>query len=116
MNAKTSRPLPPKLQAWVQARRRHGLSHAHVQMARELGMNPNKLGKLDNHDQEPWKAPLPQFIEHLYLKSFGRERPEVVVSIEQRARQDESRKAQRKAAKAAQRAPATARDDPPRSA
>jgi hypothetical protein len=22
-------------------------------------MNPNKLGKLDNHDQEPWKTPLP---------------------------------------------------------
>jgi hypothetical protein len=85
-------------------------------MARELGMNPNKLGTLDNHDQEPWKAPLPQLIEHLYLKSFGRERPEVVVSIEQRVRQDESRKAQRKAAKAAQRAAATAKDDPPRSA
>jgi hypothetical protein len=24
-------------------------------MARDLGMNPNKLGKLDNADQEPWK-------------------------------------------------------------
>ena len=59
MSRKTSRSLPPKLQAWVQAHRRHGLSHAHVQMAQELGMNPNKLGKLDNHDQEPWKAPLP---------------------------------------------------------
>jgi hypothetical protein len=33
------------------ARRRFHLSH--VQMARELGMNPKKLGKLDNHDQEP---------------------------------------------------------------
>jgi hypothetical protein len=36
-----------------------------------------------NHDQESWKAPLPQFIEDLYLKRFGRERPEVVVSVEQ---------------------------------
>jgi hypothetical protein len=44
-----------------------------VQMARELGLNPRKLGKIDNHRQEPWKAPLPQFIEHLYLKRFGRE-------------------------------------------
>jgi hypothetical protein len=43
--------------------------------ARELGLNPRKLGKIDNHRQEPWKAPLPQFIEHLYLKRFGRERP-----------------------------------------
>jgi hypothetical protein len=25
-----------------------------MQMARELGMNPNKLGKLDNADPEPW--------------------------------------------------------------
>jgi hypothetical protein len=61
---------------WITARKRYGLSHAHVQIARELGMNPNKLGKLDNHDQEPWKVPLPQFIERLYLRRFGRERPE----------------------------------------
>ncbi|HVP66803.1 MAG TPA: hypothetical protein VMT17_06020 [Anaeromyxobacteraceae bacterium] len=44
-----------------------------------------RLGTLDNHDQELWKAPLPQFIEHLYLRRFGRERPEVVMSIEERA-------------------------------
>ena len=31
-------------------------------MARELGMNPKKLDKLDNHRQEPWKALLPQFM------------------------------------------------------
>jgi len=78
--------IPQHLQDWIEARKRHHLSHAHVQMARELGMNPRKLGKLDNHDQEPWKAPLPQFIEHLYFKRFGRERPEVVMSIEERAR------------------------------
>jgi hypothetical protein len=52
-------------------------------MARELGMNPKKFGKLDNHKQEPWKAPLPIFIEDLYFKRFGRERPENVWSIEQ---------------------------------
>ena len=44
-------------------------------MARELGLNPGKLGKISNHRQEPWKAPLPQFIEHLYLKRFGRDGP-----------------------------------------
>ena len=27
-----------KMQAWIDARKRHHLSHAHVQMARELGM------------------------------------------------------------------------------
>jgi hypothetical protein len=74
--------LPQKLQDWVDARKRHHLSNAHVQMARELGMNPKKLGKMDNHRQEPWKAPLPEFIERLYEKRFGRTRPESVVSIE----------------------------------
>jgi len=59
-------------------------------------MNPRKLGKLDNHDQEPWKAPLPQFIEHLYSKRFGRERPEIVTSIEERARAQNAKKAARK--------------------
>jgi hypothetical protein len=91
--------LPAKLQDWIEARKRHRLSHAHVQMARELGMNPRKLGKLDNHDQEPWKAPLPQFIERLYFKNFRRERPEVIKSIEERAAEQQAKKAARKEAK-----------------
>ena len=65
-------------------------------MARELGMNPKKLGKLDNHRQEPWKAPLPQFIEMLYLKRFGRERPEVVMPLEERVRMQAAKKAARR--------------------
>jgi len=91
--------LSQDLQDWVEARRHFHLSHAHVQMARELGMNPRKLGKLDNHDQEPWKAPLPQFIEHLYLKRFGTERPEVVMSVEEGARAQNAKRAARKEAK-----------------
>ncbi len=91
--------LPQNLQDWVEARKRFHLSHAHVQMARELGMNPKKLGKLDNHDQESWKAPLPQFIEHLYFTRFGRERPEVVMSVEERARAQNAKKAVRKEAR-----------------
>jgi hypothetical protein len=76
----------PKLQAWIEARKRHHLSDAHVQMARELGMNPTKLGGLDNHRQEPWKLPLPEFIEQLYEKRFGKRRPDVVTTLEERAR------------------------------
>jgi hypothetical protein len=91
--------LPQNLQDWVEARRRHHLSHAQVQMARELGMNPKKLGKLDNHGQEPWKVPLPQFIERLYLRRFGRERPEVVMSLEERARAQAAKKAARREAR-----------------
>lgn len=66
-------------------------------------MNPRKFGKIDNHRQEPWKAPLPIFIESLYYKRFGRERPETVVTIEERARQIAAKKAARRAAKAARR-------------
>ena len=99
--------LAQGLQAWVEARKRHHLSHAHVQMARELGMNPAKLGKLDNHDQEPWKVPLPAFIEQLYEKRFGRARPEVVMSIEERSRVHDQKKAAKRAAKLA------AREDKP---
>ena len=84
---------------WIEARKRFHLSHAHVQMARELGMNPKKLGKLDNHRQEPWKAPLPQFIEHLYFKRFGKVRPEFVMSVEERARAKEAKRAARKEAR-----------------
>lgn len=67
------------------ARKRHHLSHAHVQMARELGMNPATLGKLDNAEQEPWKLPLPAFIESLCRKRFDKDHPDVVHSIEERA-------------------------------
>jgi hypothetical protein len=64
--------LPPDLQVWIDVRRRHHLSHAHVQMARELGMNPKQMGKISDHTQERWKAPLPVFIEDLYHKRVAR--------------------------------------------
>ncbi len=108
--SKKAESVPSTLEPWIQARKRHSLSHAHVQMARELGLNPRKLGSIDNHDQERWKAPLPEFIEQLYLKRFGRERPDVVVSIEQRARQLQQKKTALKAAKAARNAAPRAPD------
>jgi len=46
-------------------------------------MEPGKFGKLANHKQELWKAPLPLFIENLYFKRFGKKYPDVVKSIEQ---------------------------------
>ena len=46
-------------------------------------MNPKSFGKLANQRQEKWKLPLPQFIEELYFKRFGRTQPEQVTSIEQ---------------------------------
>ena len=88
-----------KMQIWIDARKRHRLSHTQVQMARELGMNPAKLGKLDNADQEPWKMPLGHYIEHLYRKRFARECPENVLSLEAKIRLDEEKKTRRRQAK-----------------
>ena len=88
--------LSPKYQPWVDARKKLKLSHAHVQMARELGMNPKKLGDKANHKQEPWKSPLPVFIEELYLKRFGKRRPDRVRSIEQMVAEKKEKDAERK--------------------
>ncbi len=84
--------IPAKLQPWFEVRRRFKLSHAHIQMARELGMNPRKFGSLANERQEPWKLPLPEFIAECYRKSFGRSRPENVRSLEEVVEQGRRRK------------------------
>lgn len=74
--------VPEKYKKWIEARRRFKLTHAQIQMARELGMNPKKFGSLANNDQEPWKAPLGEFIEHIYEKHFKKTEPDMVRSIE----------------------------------
>ncbi len=91
-------PVPPpshpdRWSAWIEARRRYGLSHAQIQMARELGMNPLHLEGLAGRHVDAWKASLPQFIENLYWKNFGRKSPTEVLSIEQMVRQDQSLRA-----------------------
>ena len=80
------------LEKWIVAQKRHRLSDKQVQMARELGLNPDKLGKIDNHKQEPWKTPLPQFIEHIYFKRFKREEPETVKPLKQIMKEMEVKK------------------------
>ena len=54
------------LEKWMVAQKRHRLSDKQVQMARELGLNPDKLGKIDNHKQEAWKAPLRSSLKYLF--------------------------------------------------
>jgi hypothetical protein len=76
-------------------------------------MNPKKLGGLDNHHQEPWKAPLPEFIAALYLRRFGRSQPETLLTIEEIARQKWEKKQERRERRAAERANAESPDDPP---
>jgi len=70
-----------RLDAWAEAQKRFHLSDLHIQMARELGLNPKKFGGLANHRQEPWKLPLPEFIAECYRKRFHRERPAKVVPL-----------------------------------
>ena len=74
--------ISEKYQIWISVRMKYRLSHAHIQMARELGLNPRKFGKLSNHRQESWKAPLPIFIEDIYFKRFKKRRPDNIKSIE----------------------------------
>ena len=64
-------------------------------MARELGLNPKKFGKLANHEQVPWKLPLPEFIEEIYYKRFKKERPDTIKTIEQVVK-DRNRKREEK--------------------
>ncbi|MCE8567428.1 MULTISPECIES: hypothetical protein [Bacteroides] len=85
-----------QIEKWIIAQKRHRLSDAHVQMARELGLNPDKLGKIDNHKQEPWKTPLPQFIEEIYFKHFKKDTPEVVKPLKQILKELEIKKQQKK--------------------
>lgn len=85
-----------KLQKWKVAQKRHRLSDRQVEMARALGFNPDKLGKLDNHKQESWKTPLPQHIENLYYKRFKKESPDIVKSIDQLLREDKIKKEKHK--------------------
>jgi hypothetical protein len=72
-----------KLQAWSEARARHHLTEAQVQMARELGLNPAQLGQIDNQ---------PEFIEDTYRKRFGKATPDVGNSVEERAREEPTKR------------------------
>ena len=70
-----------RLDAWAEAQKRFHLSDLHIQMAREVGLNPKKFGGLANHRQEPWKLPLPACIAECYRKRFHRERPAQVIPL-----------------------------------
>jgi hypothetical protein len=98
---KNNAPIPTNLRPWIDARQRFRLSHAHVQMARELGLNPKKFRELANHRQEPWKRPLPDFIAALYVKRFGKPIPDVVKTIEEIAAETLAKNRAKKARKIA---------------
>ncbi|TWU37697.1 hypothetical protein Q31b_44860 [Novipirellula aureliae] len=93
--------IPHKYQPWIDARKKYRLSHAQIQMARELGMSPKGFRSLANTDNKPWKAPLPQFIESLYEKKFNKTEPDQILSIEEMAAEHMARREERKAQRAA---------------
>ena len=70
-----------KKEEWKKAKKRYHLTDMHIQMARDLGMNPKKFGSLANNKQQKWKAPLSEFIEDIYFKHFKKEEPDIIKPI-----------------------------------
>lgn len=93
--------IPHKFQPWIEARKKFHLSHAQIQMARELGLSPKKFGSYANRDQQPWKLPLHEFIEFLYERQFHKTAPDEIRTMEQIAAVHVAKRAQKKAAKLA---------------
>jgi hypothetical protein len=58
-------------EAWRNAKKICRLTARQVEMARALGMNPNKLPGLRPSPQQRWKLPVGEFIEQRYWKRFG---------------------------------------------
>ena len=86
--------IPNKLKPWIEARKKYHLTHAQIQMARELGLNPKKLGGMANYQQERWKVPLPDYIEELYEKRFRKLLPDDIRPLELRGAEKRKKNAQ----------------------
>lgn len=91
--------IPNKLRPWIDARKKYQLSHSHIQMARELGLNPKKFGSLSNTSHQPWKLPLAEYIEDIYFKHFKKRQPDNIRSIEQIVMEKSKKKVESKARK-----------------
>jgi len=91
-----------KFLPWIEARKKHRLTHLQVHMARELGLNPRRMGGYAGNENAPGRLALGEFIEALYCKRFRKARPDVVQTIEQLAESHEQKRAERKTAKLAQ--------------
>ncbi len=110
--AKKKQRIPHKYFPWIDARKKFKLSDAHIQMARELGLSPKNFGKYSNNKDQPWKLPLPEFIEALYQKRFKKQFPDQVMTLEQMAAEHVAKREARKVAIAAGLIDESAPDDP----
>jgi len=53
---------------WAEVKERCRLTAEHIRMAKDLGMSPRSLIKNIPSRTERWKAPVRDWIEHLYEK------------------------------------------------
>ena len=56
---------------WAIAKIKYRLNARQIEMAKKLGLNPKKFGKLVPNKSEPWKEPLGKFIKRCYNKRFN---------------------------------------------
>ena len=56
---------------WAIAKTKYHLNTCQIEMAKKLGLNRKKFGKLVPNKPEPWKEPLGTFIERCYNKRFN---------------------------------------------
>ncbi|MFK7984295.1 MAG: hypothetical protein AB8G86_30255 [Saprospiraceae bacterium] len=69
---------------WLIAKKKYKLRESHIAMAKALGLNPKKFGSYANHKQQPWKAPLPDYIEELYEKRFKKGVPTAIWALDKK--------------------------------
>ncbi|QDT02767.1 hypothetical protein K227x_11450 [Rubripirellula lacrimiformis] len=92
--------IPNKFKPWITIRKKFGLSHAHVQMARELGMDVKRIRQPAKPDPNmPGRLPLNKYIEKLYFARFDKAQPDEVKTMEDLAAEHLARRAAKKAAR-----------------
>jgi hypothetical protein len=53
---------------WTEAKQKCHLSNADIQIAKEMGLNPQSLIKNIPSRSEPWKVPVRNWIHEMYRK------------------------------------------------
>ena len=70
-------------QEWAKVKRQYALTDAHIQMARELGMNRKRLTGTAGTVPGLTQATLARRIENLYVRRYKRTTPDLVVPLRQ---------------------------------
>jgi hypothetical protein len=90
--------IPHKFMPWINVRKKFNLSHADIQMARELGMDPKRIRQPANPDpKQNGRLPLAMYIAGMYEERFGKAEPDDVKSMEELAAEHLARREAKKA-------------------